>query len=79
VAAGLASNGGCHGQSIGWHDFSSAVTWSSGVYVAPLLLNLSAQTGYSSHGHVFYRFSRNRHLCGTNNYPGEAAQDVVKT
>jgi hypothetical protein len=62
-----------------WRDFSSAVTWSSGVYVAPLLLNLSAQTGYSSHGHVFYRFSRNRHLCGTNNYPGQAAQDVVKS
>lgn len=50
---------------------TSAVTWSNGANLAPVIgIDLSSKSGYSSSVSVKYEFSASRQLCGRDDYPG---------
>lgn len=57
---------------------AQAVNLSGGVNIVKWIgINLSAQTGYSTSAQVTFHFYWPGDLCGTNNYPPEAAQLVA--
>jgi hypothetical protein len=55
-----------------------AVTWSAGFSIPILGFNAQAQTGYDTSAQISLVFGATGSLCGTNDYPGGAAQVVAK-
>jgi hypothetical protein len=56
---------------------SSAYTFTAGLNVSAVGVNLSSETGYDSSATVRYHFSASHHLCGTGGYPGGTPRRLV--
>jgi hypothetical protein len=58
---------------------ATAITWSAsaGITVEEVSFDLSISTGYSTTAKVTYKFTADRHVCGSNNDPNDAKQTIA--